>query len=87
MVGILMLTLFLGDADKEVIYAGMQEIAGKSCIMFVERTDETSYVNIMNNNENYGGCWSEFGYQGKAQNANLPSGCLYMVCVFFHISV
>jgi hypothetical protein len=53
--------------------------------LFVERTDEISYVNIMNEYENYGGCWSEFRYQGRAQNANLPGGCLYMVCVCFRV--
>lgn len=57
----------------------MEEIANNSCIMFVERTDETNYLNIINNNVDYGGCWAEFGYMGRPQNTHLPSGCLYMV--------
>ena len=44
---------------------------GPNCIKFVERTNETYYVNIINKT----GCWSKVGNTYKAQDLSLGTGC------------
>jgi Astacin (Peptidase family M12A) len=49
----------------------------RTCLKFVERTNETAYVSVKNIVD--GGCWAELGFLGRRQEINLGDGCLYTV--------
>lgn len=67
--------LCLGASQKEIILAGLAEIASKTCLTFVQRTTEANYVDITNQAS---GCWSYIGCVRGAQQLNLQSsvGCV-----------
>lgn len=50
----------------------MQEIQTETCIEFKERTTETAYMSIKNDNAD---CWAIAGYQGKKQAVNMGPDC------------
>jgi Astacin (Peptidase family M12A) len=49
----------------------------RTCLKFVERTNETAYVSVKNIIND--GCWAELGFLGRRQEINLGDGCLYTV--------
>ena len=71
--------------EKATILAGMDQMSRRTCLKFVERTNETAYVSIKSDAD--GGCWSEIGFSGQKQELNLGSGCVYVVNELFWISI
>jgi len=62
------------DPEKEVILGALAKYASVTCYEFVERTDETDYIEITNQS----GCWSYVGKQGGKQQISLQrNGCVY----------
>lgn len=70
-----LLLLFTAADQKAIIKSGLDDIASKTCIKFVERTTQANYVDITNDNS---GCWSYIGCVRGAQTLNLQSnvGCV-----------
>jgi len=56
------------------------QIENATCLTFVERTTETAYITIKNDEV---GCWAIVGYQGEKQEINLENGCVYVSTPFF----
>ncbi|XP_042908023.2 zinc metalloproteinase nas-15 [Parasteatoda tepidariorum] len=57
------------ESEKELMRSAMAEFEEKTCIKWVERTDEDSYVEIYSDM----GCWSELGRIGGVQSLSLES--------------
>ncbi|CAJ0934947.1 unnamed protein product [Ranitomeya imitator] len=55
--------------EKRLIKTALEEFSTVSCVRFIERTSETSYISI----ENTPGCWSYIGRNGYAQPVSLQS--------------
>jgi len=67
-------------AERSVIDSGLNDIATKTCIQFVTRTNEANYVFINRGGAN-SGCWSYVGRQGGRQELNLQAGnpgCIHL---------
>ena len=58
--------------EREVVRRAMEEIECRTCVQFVERTVESSYVHILQAE----GCFSAVGRQGGVQVVSLGSGCV-----------
>uniref|UniRef100_V5H7C1 Metalloendopeptidase n=1 Tax=Ixodes ricinus TaxID=34613 RepID=V5H7C1_IXORI len=58
---------------KRAIRKAMLELENKTCVRFVQRTDQTDYVNIVANE----GCESHIGRVGGAQELSLGPGCVW----------
>jgi Astacin (Peptidase family M12A) len=64
----------LASAEKNIMIEGMQEIMRQTCVIFVHRSSETDYVEIINDE----GCWSYLGRIGGRQELSLQrNGCVY----------
>lgn len=65
-----------GDSSAtSTILGAMQELEQKTCIQFVERTTESSYIYITSSSS---GCWSYVGSYGGGQEVSLDrNGCVY----------
>ncbi|XP_034041913.1 high choriolytic enzyme 2 [Thalassophryne amazonica] len=62
------------DMDRITIETGMQDIAAGTCIKFVPRTHEASFLDIQ---PRYG-CWSFLGQTGGSQTLSLQTpGCMW----------
>ncbi|MED6279390.1 hypothetical protein CHARACLAT_000338 [Characodon lateralis] len=62
------------DMDRITIETGMQEITSGTCIKFVPRTHEASFLDIQ---PRYG-CWSFLGQTGGSQTLSLQTpGCMW----------
>jgi len=76
-----LILVFEGAAQKEVIKTGLDEMKNATCIIFKERTTETAYVNVKNNDL---GCYAVTGYYGIKQDLNLQApgssggSCIYV---------
>ncbi|XP_062312173.1 high choriolytic enzyme 1 [Osmerus eperlanus] len=57
------------DMDRITIETGMQDISSKTCVKFVPRTHQQSYVDI----QSRFGCWSYLGQTGGSQLLSLQS--------------
>ncbi|XP_073397811.1 astacin-like metalloendopeptidase isoform X2 [Dendrobates tinctorius] len=55
--------------EKRLIKTALEEFSTVSCVRFIGRTSETSYISI----ENTPGCWSYIGRNGFAQPVSLQS--------------
>ncbi|XP_058971140.2 zinc metalloproteinase nas-15-like [Pocillopora verrucosa] len=55
----------------KAIQAGMDLWSSKTCIRFVQRTDEKAYIEFFKGR----GCWSYVGRIGKKQLLSLAAGC------------
>ncbi|XP_059474384.1 astacin-like [Neocloeon triangulifer] len=61
------------DAEKALIMDAMSAISDETCLEFVEKTSETSYISIGNAES---GCFAQIGYDVGARPVNLQSdGC------------
>ncbi|CAN8017651.1 unnamed protein product [Ixodes persulcatus] len=58
---------------KRAIRKAMLELESKTCVRFVQRTDQTDYLNIIANE----GCESHIGRVGGAQELSLGPGCVW----------
>lgn len=59
--------------ERAQIYAGMNEIMRKTCVSFVQRTNQANYIYIFSGN----GCYSYMGKIGGRQDVSLQrNGCL-----------
>lgn len=86
----------LGFAAKRAVNQAFQYISSRTCIKFVSRTTQSSYVKIYNEkNPNRAGCWSFVGRdpRNREQKLSISSGCetmdtalheLYHALGFFH---
>ncbi|XP_062287274.1 high choriolytic enzyme 1 [Scomber scombrus] len=62
------------DMDRITIETGMQDISSGTCIKFVPRTHEASFLDIQ---PRYG-CWSFLGQTGGSQTLSLQTpGCMW----------
>lgn len=62
------------DMDRITIETGMLDISSKTCVKFVPRTHQESYVDIQPRL----GCWSFLGQTGGSQVLSLQSpGCMW----------
>lgn len=63
----------LGDHAREVIDEAIEVYSLKTCIKWIPRTTQLSYVNFFQGS----GCWSMLGqmYKERHQNISLGSGC------------
>ncbi|XP_007570355.2 high choriolytic enzyme 1 isoform X2 [Poecilia latipinna] len=62
------------DMDRITIETGMQEISSGTCIKFIPRTHEASFLDIQ---PRYG-CWSFLGQTGGSQTLSLQTpGCMW----------
>ncbi|GAV04358.1 hypothetical protein RvY_14646 [Ramazzottius varieornatus] len=72
---------YYSASQRKIIYAAIDEIQGKTCVNFVERSSETDYVRIMPGE----GCSSYVGRRGGQQVVTLdPWRCLTEVGVVSH---
>ncbi|XP_073514935.1 embryonic protein UVS.2-like [Phyllobates terribilis] len=55
--------------ETRLIKAALEEFSTVCCVRFIDRTSETSYINITNTP----GCWSYIGRNGYAQPVSLQS--------------
>ncbi|KAM4609467.1 hatching enzyme 1.2 [Polymixia lowei] len=69
-----MMSPLYDDMERITIETGMQDIAAGTCIKFVPRTHEASFLDIQ---PRYG-CWSFLGQTGGSQVLSLQSpGCMW----------
>ncbi|KAJ0070354.1 hypothetical protein NL108_007703, partial [Boleophthalmus pectinirostris] len=62
------------DMDRITIETGMQDISAGTCIKFVPRTHEASFLDI----QPRFGCWSFLGQTGGSQTLSLQTpGCMW----------
>ncbi|XP_078371491.1 zinc metalloproteinase nas-15-like [Oculina patagonica] len=66
----------------QAIRAAMNTWSKKTCIRFVERTNEKGYIEFFKGS----GCWSYVGRTGKKQQISLASGCWYKGTVAHEIA-
>ncbi|XP_078478292.1 LOW QUALITY PROTEIN: hatching enzyme 1.2-like [Lampetra planeri] len=68
------LSPFYDDMDRITIETGMQDISAGTCIKFVPRSHEASFLDVQ---PRYG-CWSFLGQTGGGQTLSLQTpGCLW----------
>ena len=67
------ITNMMTQQDRYAIAEAINEYKQKTCIKFVPRTNEPSYVNFIK----AGGCYSMIGRQGGRQDISLGNGCGY----------
>ncbi|XP_065649633.1 hatching enzyme 1.2 [Hydra vulgaris] len=67
------ITNMMTQQDRYAIAEAINEYKQKTCIRFVPRTNEPSYVNFIKG----GGCYSMIGRQGGRQDISLGQGCGY----------
>ncbi|KAJ1182611.1 hypothetical protein NDU88_007798 [Pleurodeles waltl] len=60
------------QSDAAKITAAISEFTALTCIRFVSRTTETSYIQIAPRD----GCWSRMGRSGGPQTVSLGVGCM-----------
>jgi len=60
-------------SEKNLIRKAMDDYAAKTCIQFVERTNERDYIKFVRE----GGCWSYVGRTGGEQKVSLVGGCMH----------
>ncbi|XP_069077876.1 embryonic protein UVS.2-like [Pleurodeles waltl] len=60
------------QSDAAKITAAISEFTALTCIRFVSRTTETSYIQIASRD----GCWSRMGRSGGPQTVSLGVGCM-----------
>jgi hypothetical protein len=58
--------------EREVVRRAMDDIECRTCVQFVERSVESSFVHILPG----AGCFSSVGRQGGVQVVSLGSGCV-----------
>ena len=58
--------------EREVVRGAMSDIECKTCVEFVERSQESSYVHFLPGT----GCFSSVGRQGGVQVVSLGRGCV-----------
>jgi len=60
-------------SEKSVIRRAMDDYQQKTCITFVERSNQRDYLSIIKSS----GCWSYVGRRGGSQQLSLGNGCVY----------
>jgi Astacin (Peptidase family M12A) len=66
--------VFAAQAQQNTVLQGLREIEGKTCVRFVQRTNQADYVEIYNG----AGCSSYLGRLGGKQQLSLArNGCVY----------
>jgi len=60
------------NSERNRIRQAMDDYEARTCITFVERTNQANYVRIFES----GGCWSYVGRIGGGQRLSLGSGCV-----------
>jgi len=75
-------TMVHTGSQKTTIERAMATYAAATCFEFVERTDETDYIEIIS----AGGCWSYVGKIGGRQQLSLArNGCVYEYIVIHEL--
>ncbi|XP_077998339.1 uncharacterized protein LOC144451387 isoform X2 [Glandiceps talaboti] len=70
----------LSYEDKQVVFAAMNIIESRTCVQWVQRTDQQDFITIF---PGYG-CWSYLGRIGYQQYISFGEGCLQNVGTAIH---
>ncbi|OWA53846.1 putative Zinc metalloproteinase nas-14 [Hypsibius exemplaris] len=64
---------YFTSEEQNIIRSSLADFSSKTCLQFIDRTDERNFVTFVNGND---GCYSYIGRTGQQQYIHLQRGCV-----------